>query len=295
MGCYFLNMNLALRGEPLDPVAIQDGFAVADTYGYTDIRIYQLQSQIVRASFIGDASAFVPPFTEKQELIRRLGHPRLPERNLAIYTPPYYLERGEHELMAAVVAKGEQLAQVLPGDRWLKLYVLVYSACRDVLFEDADAARESLPRALEAARAGDFRMETLVRVYQSRFELARGNLEAAREAAQAALRRALEPLLANPFDEILSRRALAPLVSEADGDAHLAQALALAEATGNVLQVGRVNLALAERWLERTPGRAAEALDAAKRALTAAKACALLPRVAAIRRELQPGDKNLFR
>ena len=292
MGCYFMNMNLALRGEPLDPVAIQDGFAVADTYGYTDIRIYQLQSQIVRASFIGDASAFVPPFTEKQELIRRLGHPRLPERNLAIYTPPYYLERGEHELVAAVVAKGEQLAQVLPGDRWLKLYVLVYSACRDVLFGDADAARESLPRALEAARAGDFRMETLVRVYQSRFELAQGNLEAAREAAEAALRRALDPVLANPFDEILSRRALAPLVSEADGDAHLAQALALAEATGNVLQVGRVNLALAERWLERTPGRADEALDAAKRALTAAKASALLPRVATIRRGLRPEDTS---
>ncbi len=291
MGCYFLNMNLALSGRPLDEVATRDGFTVADTYGYTDLRIYHLQSQIVRASFIGDATAFVPPFTEKQELIRRLGHPRLPERNLAIYTPPYYLERGEHELVVAVVAKGEQLAQVLPGDRWLKLYVLVYSACRDVLFEDAAAARESLPKALEAARAGDFRMETLVRVYQARFELSQGNPEAAREAAEAALLRATDPVLANPFDEILSRRALAPLVPEDEGDAHLTHALSLAEATGNVLQVGLVNLALAERWLERAPIRASEALEAAERALTAAKASALLPRVAAIRGELRPECK----
>jgi hypothetical protein len=288
MGCYFLNMNLALRGEPLDEEATRDGFEVAEAYGYTPLRIYHLFSQIVRASFIGDASAFVPPFTEKQELIRRLGHPRLPERNLAIYTPPYYLERGEHELVAAVVARGEQLAQVLPGDRWLKLYVLVYSACRDVLFEDADAARVSLPKALEAARAGDFRMETLVRVYQSRFELAQGNPEAAREAAEAALRRAVDPLLANPFDEILSRRALAPLVSEAEGDGHLERARSVAETTGNVLQLGLVNLALAERWLERDAARALEALDAAERALTAAKASALLPRVAAIRGVLRP-------
>ncbi|WP_309890851.1 protein kinase domain-containing protein [Archangium sp.] len=285
MGCYFLNMNLALRGEPLDSEATRDGFAVAEAYGYTPLRIYHLFSQIVRASFIGDASAFVSPFTEKQELIRRLGHPRLPERNLAIYTPPYYLERGEHELVAAVVARGEQLAQVLPGDRWLKLYVLVYSACRDVLFEDADAARVSLPKALEAARAGDFRMETLVRVYQSRFELAQGNPEAAREAAEAALRRAVDPVLANPFDEILSRRALAPLVPEAEG--HLERARAVAEVTGNVLQLGLVNLALAERWLERETARALEALDAAERALTAAKAGALLPRVAAIRAVLR--------
>ncbi|HEX5750474.1 MAG TPA: protein kinase [Archangium sp.] len=283
MGCYFLNMNLALRGEPLDELATQDGFDVADTYGFTDIRIYHLQSQIVRASFIGDATAFVPPFSEKQELIRLLGHPRLPERNLAIYTPPYYLERGEHELVAAVVAKGEQLSQVLPGDRWLKLYVRVYSACRDVLFEDAAAARESLPRALEAARAGDFRMETLVRVYESRFELAQGRPDAAREAAEAALRRSLEPVLANPFDEILSRRALAPLVPGEEGAAHLARALALAEATGNVLQVGLVNLALAERWLEDAPDKADAALDVAEGAFLAVRAGVLLPRLDSLR------------
>ena len=288
MGCYFLNMNLALRGEPLDAVATQDGFDVADTYGFTDIRIYHLQSQIVRASFIGDASTFVPPFSEKQELIRRLGHPRLPERNLAIYTPPYYLERGEHELVAAVVARGEQLAKVLPGDRWLKLYVLVYSACRDVLFEDAAAARESLPMALEAARAGDFRMETLVRVYQSRFERAQGRPEAAREAAEAALRRAVEPVLANPFDEILSRRALASLLPGEEGEAHLARALALAGDTGNVLQVGLVNRDLAERWLEHAPERAHEALDAAEGALLTVKASAQLPRVAELRAALRP-------
>jgi hypothetical protein len=130
-------------------------------------------------------------------------------------------------------------------------------------------------------------METLVRVYQSRFERAGGHLEAARVAAEAALRRALEPALANPFDEILSRRALAPLVPEEEGEAHLARALALAESTGNVLQAGLVHLARAERWLEHAPERASAALDAAENALLAVRAGALLPRVEGLRAVLR--------
>jgi hypothetical protein len=283
-----MNMNLALRGEPLDEQATRDGFEVADTYGYTDLRIFHLFTQIVRASFTGDATAFVPPFTEKAELLRLLGHPRLPERNLAIYTPPYYLERGEHELVAAVVAKGEKLATVLPGDRWLKLYVEVYGACRDVLCGDVAAARESLPRALEASRQGGFRMETLVRVYQARFERTQGRLDVAREAAEAALARAVDPTLANPFDEILARRALAPLLGPDEARVHLAQALAVAERTGNVLQTGWVYLALAELNAEREPWRALRELDAAAAAFTAARATGLLPRVAALRGEVEP-------
>lgn len=283
MGCYFLNMNLALRGEPLDDAATRDGFEVADAYGYTDLRIDHLFTQIVRASFTGDATAFVPAFTEKAELIRLLGYPRLPERNLAIYTPPYYLERGEAELVAAVVAKGEKLAQVLPGDRWLKLYVRVYAACRDVLNGDVAAARESLPRALEASRQGSFRMETLVRVYQARFERAQGRWDAAREAAEAALARALDPKLANPFDEILARRALAPLLARPEAEAQLTQALAVAERTGNVLQTGWVNFELAELLQNDAPRRSALALEAAEQAFTAAKATSLLPRITSLR------------
>ncbi|XXF76728.1 protein kinase [Myxococcaceae bacterium GXIMD 01537] len=287
MGCYFLNMNLALRGEPLDEQATWDGFEVAEAHGYTDLRIYHLFTLVVRAAFTGDAASFGPAFTEKTELIRLLGHPRLPERNLAIYTPPYYLERGEHELVAAVVAKGAKLAKVLPGDRWLQLYVQVYSACQDVLLGDAAAARESLPRALEASRQGGFRMETLVRVYEARFEWAQGRREQALEAGEAALSRALDPRLANPFDEILARRALAPLVARAEGLAHLAQAQALAERTGNVLQVGWVSLARAELLREVEPGPALAALEVAERAFTTARATSLLPRVASLRGALE--------
>jgi eukaryotic-like serine/threonine-protein kinase len=285
MGCYFLNMVRALRGEPLDAEATRDGFEVAEAYGFTDIRIYHLFSQIVRASFTGDAAALAPVLLEKQELIRRLGNPRLPERNLAIYTPPYYLERGEVELVNAVLARGQTLSKVLPGDRWLQLYIQVYTACRDVVAQEASAARESLPRALAVARAGDFRMETLVRVYQSRFEWAQGRESAAREAAEVALARALEPELENPFDEILARRAMAPLVPLEEGLAHLRRALALAEETRNVLQVGLVNLALAELWLARAPMEAAQALEAAEEALLAARAPALLARVSSLRAE----------
>ncbi|KFE62974.1 hypothetical protein DB31_3033 [Hyalangium minutum] len=286
MGCYFLNMLRGLRGEPLDADATRDGFEVAETFGFTDIRIYHLFTQIVRASFTGDAVALIPVLIEKQELIRRLGNPRLPERNLAIYTPPYYLERGELEQVEAVLARGQTLAEVLPGDLWLQRYVQVYQACRDVLANDVAAARESLPRALEVARTDEFRMETLVRVYQSRFERSQGNEAVAREAAEAALTRALDPVLENPFDEILARRALAPLVPVDEGLAHLAQALARAEETRNVLQVGLVHFALAELWFARSSLEASRALDAAEKAFQAARSPFWLTRVATLREDV---------
>ncbi|WP_224248041.1 serine/threonine-protein kinase [Hyalangium gracile] len=286
MGCYFLNMVRGLRGEPLDAEATQDGFELAETFGFTDIRIYHLFTQIVRASFTGDATALAPVLVEKQELIRRLGNPRLPERNLAIYTPPYYLERGELDQLEVVLARGQTLAKVLPGDRWLQLYVQAYSACRDVLANDAAAARESLPRALTLAHSGEFRMETLVRVYQSRFERAQGREAAALEAAEEALARALNPEMENPFDEILARRALAPLVPVDEGMAHLNRALALAAESRNVLQQGLVNLGLAELLLPRSPMEASRVLDAAERLFNAARAPFWLSRISSLREEV---------
>jgi hypothetical protein len=286
MGCYFLNMVRALRGEPLDAEATRDGFEVAETFGFTDIRIYHLFTQIVRACFTGDSVALTPALTEKQELIRRLGNPRLPERNLAIYMPPYYLERGELEPLEVLLSRGRTLAQVLPGDRWLQLYVQVYAACRDVLADDVAAARESLPRALAQARAGEFRMETLVRVYQARFERSHGRAAAAREAAEAALARATDPMLENPFDEILARRELAALAPPDEALAHLKRALVLAEESNNVLQTGLVNLGLADLWIVHSPLEASLALDSAERFFLAARAPGLLARVNRLRGEV---------
>ena len=265
MGAYFMNMNLALMGLPLDDLATADGFAIAERLGFTDLRIYHLFSQIVRASFIGDGSAFMPPFTEMNDLMRKLGNPLLPARNLAIYTPPYYLERGELELARAVIERGEHLARLLPGDRWLRLYVDVYRACLHVATPAAEAAAEAaIAEALAASRASDFRMETLVLIYQARFERARGNRAAARAAADAALGRATDPLRANPFDEILARRALADLGDAGEAAGELEQALSLAARTHNVLQEGIVRLALADRLWATDRAHAVAELDAAE-------------------------------
>lgn len=287
MGEYFMNMNLALMGLPLDAQATQDGFDIAERLGFTDLRIYHVFSQIVRASFIGDGSAFTEPFAEMNELIRKLGHPRLPERNLAIYTPPYYLERGELELARAVVERGGRFSKLLPGDRWLALYVEVYRACLLVSQFAAGAAAgagggsesaaaevidAALSRAIASSRAADFRMETLTLVYRSRFELARGNRAAARAAAEAARARALEPIRANPFDELLARRALAETSSDKEAVALLTPAAALAARTGNVLQEGLVQLALSERTAAADPDVSRAHLDAAEAAFTAARA-----------------------
>jgi hypothetical protein len=286
MGAYFMNMNLALMGLPLDDRATADGFAIAERLGFTDLRIYHLFSQIVRASFIGDGSAFMPPFAEMNDLMRKLGNPLLPARNLAIYTPPYYLERGELELARAVIERGEHLARLLPGDRWLKLYVDVYRACLHVATvagcpgagdAPADpaaaasaapaaevAAEAAIAEALAEARESDFRMVTLVLIYQARFERARGNLAIARAAADAALGRATDPLRANPFDEILARRALADLGDAGQAAGELARALSVAARTHNVLQEGIVRLALADRLWATDRAHAAAELDAAE-------------------------------
>jgi hypothetical protein len=285
MGEYFMNMVLALMGLPLDERATLDGFEIAERLGFTDLRIYHLFSQIVRASFIGDGASFTGPFAEMNDLIRKLGNPRLPERNLTIYTPPYYLERGELELASAVIERGERFAQLLPGDRWLKLYVEVYRACllvsRFVAGEAsgevsgealAGAADAALAGALASSRAADFRMETLVWVHRARLERARGDAPAARAAAEAALARATEPLRANPFDEILARRALAEVSAIPDAIAELARAAALAARTGNVLQHGIVQLALADRAAADEPARAEVHRAAAEASFTAARA-----------------------
>ncbi|ADO74310.1 serine/threonine-protein kinase [Stigmatella aurantiaca] len=291
MGCYFLNMVRALRGEPLDAEATRDGFEVAEAYGFSDIRMNHLFTQLVRASFTGDAVALAPVNAEKTELIRKLGNPRLPERNLAIYLPPFYLERGEHEMVEAALARGQMVARGLPDDRVLQRTLQVYAACRDVLFGDVRTARESLAKALVSVREGHCRMETLLRVYQSRFERAQGREGAAREAAEAALARALAPLTENPFDEILARRALAPLVPVEEGLAHLKRALAVADESRNLLQTGRVNLALAELLQGRSPQEASQALDAAEKAFREAKAPGLLAAAARVREEgVQRGD-----
>lgn len=282
MGAYFMNMNLALMGLPLDERATADGFEAAERLGFTDLRIYHLFSQIVRASFIGDGSAFQPPFAEMNELMRKLGNPRLPERNLAIYTPPYYLERGELELARAVIQKGERMVKLLPGDRWLKLYVQVYRVCLQIAAVEGGAAgaRGELDReldseieeALAATHASDFRMETLVWIYRARLELSRGDRQAAQASAAAALTRATEPLRANPFDEILARRVLAELAAGPESLAELARAQELAARTGNVLQEGIVRLALAERARAADRAAARDHLEAAQQSFAAARA-----------------------
>jgi len=284
MSGYFMNMNLALMGLPLDDAATADGFAIAERLGFTDLRIHHLFSQIVRAAFIGDGAAFAPAFAEMTDLMRKLGNPRLPERNLAIYTAPYYLERGELELARATIQRGEHLVTVLPGDRWLKLYVDAYRACLQVSTAIACCANHlassaigaqieaEIAGALSQAQASDFRMETLLRVYQARFERARGCREAARQAAEAALARATDPLRANPFDEILARRELASVADRDQAITELTRARDVAEATGNVLQDGIVRLALAELSWSTDPAAALAELAVATARFTAARA-----------------------
>ncbi|WP_394850488.1 protein kinase [Pendulispora brunnea] len=284
MGSYFLNMNLALMGKETDPHATADGMSVASEFGFIELRIYHLFSLLVRSSFIGDRSKFDPLYAEMNDWMRRLGNPSLPERNLAIYTPPYYLERCDVELATAIVQRGAYISEhVLPGDGWLKLYVAVYRGCLLVLRREYDAAYTALQEAIELARARGFRMETYALVHLSRLEKLRGRDTAAREAAELALARATDPLYANPFDEIIARRAMADVLPGAAGDRELELARDVASDSGNVLQHGVTLLTLAERRSCAHPGGACALLSLAQKYLTAAGASVWLERAAQLR------------
>src|SRR5262249_28096736 len=109
-------------------------------------------------------------------------------------------------------------------------------------------------------------------------ERVRGDIAAGRAAAEAALARVTDPLRANPFDEILVRRALADLDDD-NALAELTRALRLAERTRNVLQEGIVRLRLADQlWASDRPQAPAH-LDAAESRFASARADRWLRRV----------------
>ncbi|WP_394834657.1 protein kinase [Pendulispora rubella] len=273
MGSYFLNLMSALMGNDLDPRATSDAIEIADELGIPEIRIYHLLSLVVRAAVIGDASQFDRYHAELNDRMRRVGNPPLPERNLAIFTPVYSLERCDIELATAIVQRGAQISEkVMPGDAWLKLYVAVYRGCLLVLRKEYDAARPALSKAITDAHARDFRLETFALVYMSRLEQALGNVGAARESAELALARATSAVHANRFDEILARRALAAVLPGPAGDEQLEIARELASDSGNVLQLGITLLTLSERRASRHPGGASALRALAQKHLKAAGA-----------------------
>ena len=273
IGSYYVNLILALMGRELDPCATADVLEIFDEFGIPELRLQHLFSQLTRASFIGDASQFERCHAEMNDWIRRLGNPSLPERNLTIYTPVYYLERCELELAAAIIQRGAQISEkIMPGDDWLKLYVTVYRGCLLVLRKEYTAARDALSKAIAASQSCDFRMETFAWVYLSRLEQMQGCREAAREAAERALARATGALHANTFDEILARRALAAVLPGAAGDHQLEMTRELAGESGNVLQHGIALLTLAERRASGHRGGAYALLKLAQKYLKAAGA-----------------------
>jgi hypothetical protein len=229
-------------------------------------------ARVCRAAYTGDGREYPEALADLLELARRLGNPRLPMRNIALYTPPYYLERNEYELGAALVQKGEKLCEVLPKDERLRRYVQVYRGCLDSCTAEEDTAEESLAAAEAAARAVPFRHLNLVLVYKARFELARGRRTVSAQAATEVLSRATSREFSNPFDEILARRAVAAVTEGAERTGHLYAAAEIARETGNILQDGIVNLTLATILQHDDATKADAHRKQAEQKLTAAKA-----------------------
>ncbi|HEU4403783.1 MAG TPA: AAA family ATPase [Polyangiaceae bacterium] len=280
---YVYNVMLGQRGEPLDAEARAAGAEVGANYALPDIALYHALTELGRAAFTGDGPAFRRRSAEIAERAFRLGNPRLPARNAIVFCAPYYFERGELEAAEELAAAAARMATRLPADRWLALYVLLYRAGVDMLRGDAEA---SLSRAKEAARAAGFRPLTLLLAYESRYRLARGDRAAALACAEAALARATDPELSNPFDEIVARRALAAALGGPAAHAQLEPAARLAAATENTLQDGLVHFELASLWAASDRARALASLARAEARFGAAGAGVWLERAAGLRRSL---------
>jgi hypothetical protein len=131
-------------------------------------------------------------------------------------------------------------------------------------------------------------METFVLVYRSRFEHQRGEMAKARKTAEEALHRATTPVMANPFDEILARRAFADTLDDDEKVGQLERALNLAEESGNVLQKGIVHCSLARAHRHGAPSRWLSHLDCADASFSAARATEWSKQVASLRAESPP-------
>lgn len=281
---YVHNVMLSQRGEPIDLEAREAGTEVGTRYGLPEIVLYHLLAELGRAAFTGDGPAFRRLSAAVAERTWRLGNPRLPERNAIVFMAPYYFERGEIEAAAELLTTAERMETRLPSDRWLGCYVLLYRACVEAM---GGTRGPALARAIDVARQLDFRHLTFLLAYESRAALAAGDHKVALASAEAALARATDPELSNPFDEIVARRALAAALGGEAGREHLGHAARLAAATDNVLQDGLVHLALAESWASdgQALARARASLDRAEACLSRAGAGVWLARAEALRRE----------
>ncbi|HEU4406993.1 MAG TPA: AAA family ATPase [Polyangiaceae bacterium] len=279
---YVYNVMLALRGDPIDAEAREAGAEVAARYGLPEIGLFHVLAELGRAAFAGDGPAFRRLSAAFAERASRLGNPRLPERNAIVFMAPYYFERGEVEAAGELVTTAERMETRLPSDRWLSCHVQLYRGCAEAMRGERGPA---LRRAIEAAKESEFRYLTMLLAYEARAALAGGDRAGARASAEAALARATDPALSNPFDEIVARRALAAALGGEAAREHLGLAARLATATDNVLQDGLAHLELAESWAESGAVERARAnLDRAEACLGRAGASVWLARAGALRR-----------
>jgi eukaryotic-like serine/threonine-protein kinase len=238
---------LAGMGAPIDVARVKQELDGIEATGFPDIAIFLCTTLIKRAAFTGNGPAFDEALLALRSWAKRLGNPGLAERWICIWTPHYHLERGDAEAAVALVDKAAAVLKMMPGDATMPRYAAVFRACAAVLRGEADAEAHfaHARKALEGLTA--FRHDVLLRTYECRLELARGRTDAAKAAAAWALERAMDPQYANPFDEILARRAAAEVAGDDEALQQLALAAALAAKTQNVLQHAHTELAWGER------------------------------------------------
>ncbi|MBI1947881.1 MAG: protein kinase [Deltaproteobacteria bacterium] len=252
---YLQNLYLAMSGRAIDTALTEEGLAIAEAGAFGDLRLHHLNARLTYGCFSGDAHLFDGLRAETQDLVRKLGNPRLIDKNLSIFVPVYHLERKEPEHATAVAEKLVKLIEVLPTDAWLKQYAHVYSVCAAALQGDLDGAAARLPAVVEAAAAANFRHQVLGYATWAHVAARRNDPTNARAAAERAFARATDAQHGSPFDEIIARRAWAA-ADPARAEHELERALALAVEFRLRLQEGICRMALAEVALHRQ-GRAA--------------------------------------
>jgi hypothetical protein len=182
---------------------------------------------------------------ELADMLQRMGRPRLLESRLFLLAPLFFLQRREVARQVAPVEKLESFLAIM-DDQFIRLHVAMYRALAAATGEDLAAAEHLTDAAIALARTHHFNRLDFLCCVRAELHAARGQRDAARELAGAALDRARSPALANPFDQAVALRTLGEIIGGSDGAALLRESLAVARAHGNRLHAARALLALGQ-------------------------------------------------
>lgn len=262
LSLYMRSFGEALAGTTAWELPSQKALALAERFDLPQEKGFAQLPALVRACLCGDPAAFAGAYAAVEEITRRLGFPHVLNSRLRLWTPIFYLERGDGELARATTARLEGMAKAT-RDSWIATYAAIYQGSAAVADGDLVKADVLLQAACDGARGKKLGRLTAALCARAELLVAQRRADDARPLVDEAMSRATSPDTGSPYDEAVARRLLAHL-QPAQAEEHLRRALALSEEMKNPIQEGLACLELARALGQQ--GRGPDARSLAERA-----------------------------